>query len=106
MTARTHRFAADSDHWQRGVFLKYQPHGEAVLELRETRLNVEFTITVRATFPVHFMSAPQDMLTYLIQQCWPVLAIGSRPLPGPKGRPGTARGGLPGSRTHFQIRGR
>ena len=93
MTARTHRFAADSYHWQRGVFLKYQPHGEAVLELRETRLNVEFTITVRATFPAHFMSVLQDMLTYLIQQRWP--GLGYRlavPCPGPKDGRGTCEG--------------
>jgi Leucine-rich repeat (LRR) protein len=69
MTVRTHRFATGK-YWQRGVFLDHKEHGEAVLELREAGLNAEFTITVRAAYPVYFMSVLQDTLTYLIDQRW------------------------------------
>jgi internalin A len=72
MIVRTHRFTTGK-YWQRGVFLAHLPHGQAVLELRETQLNVELRITVRAGYPSHFLSVLQDMLTYLIEQCWPGL---------------------------------
>ena len=56
MTVRTHRYAyiqTDVDkrihrlHWQRGMFLRHQTHGEALLELRER----EFHLYVQAVWP-------------------------------------------------------
>ena len=68
MIVRTHRFTTHS-HWQRGMFLEYEPHGSAFLELSDR----DFTFHVRGADPAHFMSLLRDSLTCLITERWPGL---------------------------------
>jgi internalin A len=76
MTVRTHRYAYTRTdvggrihrlHWQRGIFLRHQAHGEALLELRER----EFHLYVQAVWPTYFMNTLRDTLNKLISDNWP-----------------------------------
>jgi hypothetical protein len=67
MTVRTHHFATTPRlHWQRGMFLRYDDYGEALLELQGRELRV----TVRATWPDYFMSILRFTLERLIGERW------------------------------------
>ena len=76
MIVRTHRYAyerAGSDgkahwlHWQRGMFLRFASHGDAVLELRGR----EFHIYAEAVWPEFFMNVLIQTLRKLITDNWP-----------------------------------
>ncbi len=79
MIVRTHDYAVDihdpSDdchhrlHWQKGMFLKYEPHGEAFVEKRGRELHVY----AQADWPQYFMTVLQDTLKKLIKDNWPGL---------------------------------
>lgn len=72
MIVRTHHFATDPRrHWQRGMFLAYGRHGEALLVVRKG--GREFVATVRADWPDYFMSIIQHTLDRLITDRWPGL---------------------------------
>lgn len=72
MIVRTHHFATyPRRHWQKGMFLKYDGHGEALLEVRKG--GREFIATVRAAWPNYFMSIIQYTLDRLITDRWPGL---------------------------------
>lgn len=72
MIVRTHHFATNPRrHWQRGMFLRYGDHGEAVLELRKG--GREFIVTVRANWPNYFMNVIHYTLDRLIKDRWPGL---------------------------------
>jgi Leucine-rich repeat (LRR) protein len=70
---RTHQFAMEREghrlHWQKGLFLRNKPHGEALLELRGR----EFHIYVEAIWPEYFMNYLRDVLGKLIRDNWPGL---------------------------------
>jgi internalin A len=68
LIVRTHRYTTGL-HWQRGAVLRYPPHGEAIVELR----NRELSFTVRGANPAHFTSILADTYEYLIAQRWPGL---------------------------------
>ena len=76
MIVRTHEYAyerpaADSKvhrlHWQKGMFLRYRSHGEALLELRGR----EFHANVEAVWPEYFMNVLRQTLHKLISDNWP-----------------------------------
>ena len=67
MTVRTQHFATrPRHHWQRGMFLQHDGHGQALLELRGRELR----ITVRAPWPDYFMSILRFTLERLIGERW------------------------------------
>lgn len=73
MIVRTHDYAypinAHSLHWQKGMFLRHEPHGEAMLEQRGR----EFHVYAQATYPEYFMNVLQETLQKLIKDNWPGL---------------------------------
>ncbi len=73
MIVRTHDYAypvnAHSLHWQKGMFLRHEPHGEALLEQRGR----EFHVYAQATYPEYFMNILQETLQKLIKDNWPGL---------------------------------
>ncbi|MFZ4661008.1 MAG: COR domain-containing protein [Caldilineaceae bacterium] len=73
MIVRTHDYAVDHNshrlHWQRGMFLRHPPHGEAMLEKRGR----EFHIYAQADWPEHFMNVLHSTLQKLITDNWPGL---------------------------------
>jgi internalin A len=70
MIVRTHHFSTEPRlHWQRGMFLKYDTHGEALLELRGRELH----ITVKASWPNYFIEVLRYILNRLIEERWPGL---------------------------------
>jgi internalin A len=73
MIVRTHDYAypvgAHSLHWQKGMFLRNERHGEAMLELRGR----EFHIYAEAIWPEYFMNVLRQTLDKLITDNWPGL---------------------------------
>lgn len=78
MIVRTHRFTSQlagsysstqRRHWQRGMFLQNDPHGEAFLELKEG----EFHVYVQAVWPEFFMNILRTTIRSLIEANWPGL---------------------------------
>src|SRR5919205_230742 len=70
MIVRTHHFSTRPRlHWQRGMFLQYEPHGTALLELR----NRELHLAVRASWPNYFIEVLRYILNRLIEERWPGL---------------------------------
>jgi len=73
MIVRTHDYAypvnAHSLHWQKGMFLRHEPHGEALLEKRGR----EFHVYTQAEWPIYFMDVLQHTLQKLITDNWPGL---------------------------------
>jgi internalin A len=77
MIVRTHDYAVDAKndgddcnhrlHWQKGIFLRYDPHGEAFVEKRGRELHVY----AQADWPQYFMTVLQDTLKKLIKDNWP-----------------------------------
>ena len=71
MIVRTHDYAVESNshrlHWQKGVFLRHEPHGEAMLEKRGR----EFHVYAQADWPEYFMNVLQHTLQKLITDNWP-----------------------------------
>jgi len=76
MIVRTHRYSCELPdaggtvhrlHWQRGMFLEKDTHGEGLLELGED----EFRIYVEAVWPAYFMSELQQTLQKLLTDNWP-----------------------------------
>jgi internalin A len=99
MIVRTHDFAheypqADGQphrlHWQKGMFLRYNHHGEAFLELSDR----EFRIYAEANWPEYFINVLRQTLDTLITTTWPGLEgrykfavpcgenLNNRPCPG------------------------
>ena len=71
MIVRTHRYATPERlHWKNGMFLRYDGHGEALLEQHGR----EFRMTARAVCPTYFMAVVQSTLEQLIAERWPGLA--------------------------------
>lgn len=68
LIVRTHRYTAGV-HWQRGMQLKCDPHGEALVTLHDR----ELTISVVGQNPGHFLSILSDSVEHLIRQRWPGL---------------------------------
>ena len=78
MIVRTHDYATELPgpggephrlHWQKGMFLRHEPHGEAVLEQRGRELHVY----AQAVWPEYFMNVLQHTLQQLITDNWPGL---------------------------------
>ncbi|NOH03734.1 MAG: hypothetical protein HND47_18110 [Chloroflexi bacterium] len=73
MIVRTHDYAypigAHSLHWQKGMFLRHDPHGTAMLEKRGR----EFHVYAQAIYPEYFMNVLQETLQKLITDNWPGL---------------------------------
>ncbi len=73
MIVRTHDYAypvgAHSLHWQKGMFLRNDRHGEAMLELRGR----EFHMYAEAIWPEYFMNVLRQTLSKLIADNWPGL---------------------------------
>lgn len=73
MIVRTHDYAypvgRHSLHWQKGMFLKNNRHGEAMLELRGR----EFHMYAEAVWPGYFMNVLRQTLDKLIKDNWPGL---------------------------------
>lgn len=71
MIVRTHDYSVEQGchhlHWQKGVFLCHEPHGEAMLEKRGR----EFHVYAQATYPEYFMNVLQETLQKLIKDNWP-----------------------------------
>ena len=76
MIVRTHDYAVEqtiptgnvhSLHWQKGMFLRHSPHGEAMLEKRGR----EFHVYTQAEWPEYFMNVLQHTLQKLIDDNWP-----------------------------------
>ena len=67
MIVRTHDYAAEQNnhrlHWQKGMFLSYPPHGEAMLEQRGR----EFHVYTQADYPEYFMNVLQETLAEIDQ---------------------------------------
>jgi len=61
---KTHRL-----HWQKGMFLRNQSHGEAMLELRDRELH----LYTEAVWPEYFTNVLQQTLQTLITETWPGL---------------------------------
>ena len=61
---KTHRL-----HWQKGLFLRNQRHGEAMLELRDRELH----LYTEAVWPEYFTNVLQQILQTLIDDTWPGL---------------------------------
>src|SRR5262249_337381 len=72
MIVRTHHFSTRPRlHWQRGMFLQYDPHGRALLELRGRELH----ITARASWPNYLLEILRYILERLIEERWPGLEV-------------------------------
>ncbi len=73
MIVRTHDYAfpigEHSLHWQKGMFLKNNSHGQAMLELRGR----EFHMYAEAIWPEYFMNILRQRLDKLITDNWPGL---------------------------------
>ena len=73
MIVRTHDYAfpvgQHSPHWQKGMFLRNNSHGEAMLELRGR----EFHMYAEAVWPEYFMNLLRQRLDKLITDNWPGL---------------------------------
>jgi len=73
MIVRTHDYAypvgKHSLHWQKGMFLRNDRHGEAMLELRGR----EFHMYSEAVWPDYFMNVLRQTLDKLIKDNWPGL---------------------------------
>lgn len=74
MIVRTHDYAVEQNHhhrlhWQKGMFLRHEPHGEAILVLEKR----EFCIYTQAEWPEHFMNVIHSTLEKLIDDNWPGL---------------------------------
>ena len=73
MIVRTHDYAypigQHSLHWQKGMFLRNDRHGEAMLELRGR----EFHMYAEAIWPEYFMNVLRQRLDKLITDNWPGL---------------------------------
>jgi GTPase SAR1 family protein len=78
MIVRTHDYSVEqtnatgshhSLHWDKGMFLRHAPHGEAMLEKRGR----EFHIYAQAAWPEHFMNVIHSTLEKLIADNWPGL---------------------------------
>jgi len=73
MIVRTHDYAypvgVRSLHWQKGMFLRNDRHGEAMLELRGR----EFHMYAEAIWPEYFMNVLRQRLDKLINDNWPGL---------------------------------
>lgn len=73
MIVRTHDYAfpvgQHSLHWQKGMFLRNNSHGEAMLELRGR----EFHMYAEAIWPEYFMNILRQRLDKLITDNWPGL---------------------------------
>ena len=73
MIVRTHDYAypvgQHSLHWQKGMFLRNDRHGEAMLELRGR----EFHMYAEAVWPEYFMNLLRQRLDKLITDNWPGL---------------------------------
>ena len=73
MIVRTHDYAypvgQHSLHWQKGMFLRNNSHGEAMLELRGR----EFHMYAEAVWPEYFMNILRQRLDKLITDNWPGL---------------------------------
>lgn len=73
MIVRTHDYAVEQNqhrlHWQKGVFLRHPPHGEAMLEKRGR----EFHVYAQAIYPEYLMNVLQHTLHKLITDNWPGL---------------------------------
>ena len=73
MIVRTHDYAypvgQHSLHWQKGMFLRNDRHGEAMLELRGR----EFHMYAEAIWPEYFMNVLRQRLSKLITDNWPGL---------------------------------
>ena len=73
MIVRTHDYAypvgKHSLHWQKGMFLRNNHHGEAMLELRGR----EFHMYAEAVWPEYFMNVLRQRLSKLIIDNWPGL---------------------------------
>jgi Leucine-rich repeat (LRR) protein/GTPase SAR1 family protein len=71
MIVRTHDYAVEQGdhhlHWQKGMFLRHAPHGEAMLEKRGR----EFHVYAQADWPEYFMTVIQHTLQKLITDNWP-----------------------------------
>ena len=67
MIVRTHYYATPERwQWKYGMFLRYNSHGEGLLELRGR----ELFITVRAEWPNYFIAILQDTMERLIKERW------------------------------------
>ncbi|MCU0644924.1 MAG: hypothetical protein MUC94_11760, partial [bacterium] len=73
MIVRTHDYAVEQNHhrlhWQKGAFLRHEPHGEAMLEKRGR----EFHVYAQADWPEYFLNVLQHTLQKLITDNWPGL---------------------------------
>jgi hypothetical protein len=69
LIVRNHRYNERRLHWTGGVFLESARHGQALLEL----IDRELFVTVRGTYPPHFMSLMRDSVSTLIHDRWPGL---------------------------------
>jgi internalin A len=76
MIVRTHDYAVEQTnaagsvhrlHWDKGMFLRHMPHGEAMLEKRGR----EFHVYAEAIYPEYFMNVLQETLQKLIRDNWP-----------------------------------
>lgn len=79
MIVRTHEYSCRDQrpdgrehrlHWQKGVFLRNNDHGEAMLELRGRNVY----LYTEATWPEYFMNIIRQTLQKLISDNWPGLA--------------------------------
>ncbi|MCK6560498.1 hypothetical protein HUU39_13110 [candidate division KSB1 bacterium] len=72
LIVRTNEYAAGRGsmeplHWQKGMFLRYRPHGEALVELRGRELH----LYAEAWWPEFFMNVLRRTLHKLITDNWP-----------------------------------
>lgn len=68
LIVRTHWYSQNI-HWQSGMLLNHEPHGEALIELVGRNLQ----ITVRAAYPTYFADILRDTVDFLITDRWPGL---------------------------------
>ena len=65
---QTHRYKKDpTAHWQRGVFLDYDRHGTAFIELRGR----ELLLATRGAYPLHFLDLLADRVEMMLRDVWP-----------------------------------
>jgi internalin A len=73
LIVRTHPYAAVYEghrlHWQKGMFLRNNKHGSALLELRGRELHLH----AEAVWPDYFMNVLQQIVDKLIRDNWPGL---------------------------------
>jgi hypothetical protein len=72
MIVRTHDYSVEQNHnhrlhWDKGMFLRYGTHGEAMLEKRGR----EFHVYAQSQWPEYFMNVLQHTLQKLITDNWP-----------------------------------